>query len=297
MPAIALLEPHTKNLGGFEVRRLLPGHPHKMVGPFIFFDHMGPTRLPPGSGVDVRPHPHVGLATVTYLFEGCLMHRDSLGNAVRIEPGAVNWMTAGRGIAHSERSPDEERPAGPRLHGIQSWVALPRAHEGGDPDFSHHPKESIPLITLPGVYMHLIAGTAFGRTAPTPTFSPMFYLAVEMEPGSRLELPFEHEERGVYAVAGEIDVEGFPLHAHHLAVVPPDTSVHITARTAARVMLLGGAGLDGDRHIWWNFVASSRELIDEAAARWESGGFAQVPGETEWIPLPRDRGPQTTFIP
>ena len=297
MTEIALLDPHTKNLGGFEVRRLLPAHPHKMVGPFIFFDHMGPTRLPPGDGVDVRPHPHIGLATVTYLFEGCLMHRDSLGNAVRIEPGAVNWMTAGRGIAHSERSPDEERPAGPRLHGIQSWVALPQAHERGEPDFSHHPKESIPLITLPGVYMHLIAGTAFGRTAPTPTFSPMFYLAVEMEPGSRLELPFEHEERGVYAVAGEMDVEGLPLRAHHLAVVPPDTSVHITARTAARVMLLGGAALDGDRHIWWNFVASSRELIDEAAARWESGGFAQVPGETEWIPLPRDRGAQATFIP
>jgi redox-sensitive bicupin YhaK (pirin superfamily) len=216
------------------VRRLLPGHPHKMVGPFIFFDHMGPARLQPGTGVDVRPHPHIGLATVTYLFEGCLMHRDSLGNAVRIEPGAVNWMTAGRGIAHSERSPDEERPAGPRLHGIQSWVALPQAHERGDPDFSHHPKETIPLITLPGVYMHLIAGTAFGRTAPTPTFSPMFYLAVEMEPGSRLELPFEHEERGVFAVSGEIDIDGSALPARHLAVVPSSGSVRIAAHSAAR---------------------------------------------------------------
>jgi redox-sensitive bicupin YhaK (pirin superfamily) len=297
MTEIALLEPHTKNLGGFEVRRLLPGHPHKMVGPFIFFDHMGPAQMAPGTGVDVRPHPHIGLATVTYLFEGCLMHRDSLGTVVRIEPGAVNWMTAGRGIAHSERSPDEERPAGPRLHGIQSWVALPQAHERADPDFSHHPKATIPLITLPGVYMHLIAGTAFGRTAPTPTFSPMFYLAVEMEPGSRLELPFEHEERGIYAISGAIDIEGSALPARHLAVVPPNGSVHITAHSAARVMLLGGAALDGDRHIWWNFVASSREMIDEAAARWESGGFAQVPGETERIPLPRDRGEQTAFIP
>jgi redox-sensitive bicupin YhaK (pirin superfamily) len=297
MPEITLLKPHVKDLGGFEVRRLLPGHPHKMVGPFIFFDHMGPARLPPGGGVDVRPHPHIALATVTYLFEGALVHRDSLGTVQRIEPGAVNWMTAGHGIVHSERSPEEERPAGPRLHGIQSWVALPAAHENTGPDFSHHPRESIPLITLPGVYMHLIAGTAFGRTAPTPALSPMFYLAIEMEPGAVLELPREHEERGIYLVSGNADVEGISLPARHLAVVPENGSMHIKAHSAARLMLLGGAPLDGDRHIWWNFVASSREMIDAAASRWERGEFPPVPGETEFIPLPRDRGEHTAFVP
>ena len=297
MDAVTLLEPHTKDLGGFEVRRLLPGHPHKMVGPFIFFDHMGPARLAPGTGVDVRPHPHIGLATVTYLFEGALMHRDSLGTTQRIEPGAVNWMTAGHGIAHSERSPDEERPAGPRLHGIQTWVALPQGHEKTDPAFSHHPKGSIPLITAQGVYMHLIAGTAFGRTAPTPTYSPMFYLAVEMEAGATLELPLEHEERAVYAVAGDVSVGDTPLPQRHLAVVPPNTTARVVARSAARLMLLGGAAMDGERHIWWNFVGSSKALIDEAAERWRAGRFPPVPGETEYIPLPEYRGSHTTFVP
>lgn len=286
MHAATLLKPHTKDLGGFEVRRLLPAPSHKMVGPFIFFDHMGPARFAPGTGVDVRPHPHIGLATVTYLFEGALMHRDSLGTVQRIEPGAVNWMSAGHGIAHSERSPDEERPAGPRLHGIQAWIALPRAHEQADPIFSHHPKTSIPLITLPGVYMHLIAGTAFGRTAPTPTYSPMFYLAVEMEAGATLELPLEHEERAVYAVAGEVSVNETVLPQWHLALAPPDTATRITARSAARLMLFGGAAMDGERHIWWNFVASSKALIDQAAERWRAGNFPAVPGETEYIPLP-----------
>ena len=295
--ALALLEPHTKDLGGFEVRRLLPAHPQKMVGPFIFFDHMGPAKLAAGTGVDVRPHPHIGLATVTYLFDGGLMHRDSLGTVQLIEPGAVNWMTAGHGIAHSERSPDEDRPGGPRLHGIQTWIALPQSHERTEPNFSHHPKPSIPLITLPGVYMHLIAGTAFGRTAPTPTYSPMFYLAAEMESGAALELPNEHEERGVYVVSGEVEVAGEPVPLRHLAVVPANTPVRVCARSAARVMLIGGAAMDGDRHIWWNFVASSRELMDAAAERWKSGGFPQVPGETEFIPLPDYQPPRTTFVP
>jgi len=294
---LTLLKPHTKDIGGFEVRRLLPGHPHKMVGPFIFFDHMGPARLAPDAGVDVRPHPHIGLATVTYLFEGALMHRDSLGTVQRIEPGAVNWMTAGHGIVHSERSPDSDRPAGPRLHGIQTWVALPKAHEHAEPAFSHHPKDTIPLITLPGAYLHLIAGTAFGRTSPTPTYSPMFYLAAELEAGAAFELPLEHEERGVYVVSGDAEVSDTPLPARHLAVVPPAAPVRVCARTPARLMLIGGTAMDGDRHIWWNFVASARELIDAAAERWKSGGFPPVPGETEFIPLPEDRAPRTTFVP
>src|SRR5205807_7667391 len=172
-----------------------------------------------GGGVDVRPHPHIGLATVTYLFEGCLAHRDSLGTVQRIEAGAVNWMTAGHGIVHSERSPAEERARGPKLHGIQVWVALPKAHERCEPTFSHHPKSTIPLITLPGVYLHLIAGTAFGRTAPTPTYSPMFYLAVEMEPGAAFELPLEHEERAIYVVSGDVEVAGAPVALRHMAVL------------------------------------------------------------------------------
>src|SRR5687767_3705595 len=229
--AVTLLKPHTKDLGGFEVRRLLPGQPRKMVGPFIFFDHMGPSRLAPGTGLDVRPHPHIGLATVTYLFEGAIVHRDSLGTVQRIEPGAVNWMTAGHGIAHSERSPDDERPAGARLHGIQTWIALPQAHEQAEPAFSHHPRRSVPLITLPGAYMHLVAGTAFGRTAPTPTYSPMFYLAVEMEAGAVVELPLEHEERGVYVVSGEASVGDSPLPLHHLAVTPANVPVRVSARS------------------------------------------------------------------
>lgn len=297
MSALALLKPHTKDLGGFEVRRLLPAHPQKTVGPFIFFDHMGPAKLAAGTGVDVRPHPHIGLATVTYLFDGGLMHRDSLGTVQLIEPGAVNWMTAGHGIVHSERSPDEDRPGGPRLHGIQTWIALPQSHERTEPNFSHHPKKSIPLITLPGVYMHLIAGTAFGRTAPTPTYSPMFYLAAEMESGAALELPNEHEQRGVYVVSGDVEVAGEPVPLRHLAVVPANTPVRVCARSASRVMLIGGAATDGDRHIWWNFVASSRELMDAAAERWRAGGFPHVPGETEFIPLPDYRPPETTFLP
>lgn len=292
-----LLKPHTKDLGGFQVRRLLPGHPHKMAGPFIFFDHMGPARLDAGAGVDVRPHPHIGLATVTYLFEGCLVHRDSLGTVQRIEPGAVNWMTAGHGIVHSERSPDEERPRGPRLHGIQTWIALPKAHEETEPSFSHHPKTTIPLITLPGVYMHLIAGTAFGRTSPTPTFSPMFYLAVEMEAGAVLELPLEHDERAVYVVSGDIDVSGMPLPLQHMGVAPPQEAVRVTARSAARLMLVGGAPMDGDRHIWWNFVASSREAIDRAAERWRTDAYAPVPGDSERIPLPDDYRQGAAFVP
>jgi redox-sensitive bicupin YhaK (pirin superfamily) len=296
MSQVTLLKPHTKDLGGFEVRRLLPGHPHQMVGPFIFFDHMGPAQLAAGTGVDVRPHPHIGLATVTYLFEGSFMHRDSLGTVQRIEPGAVNWMTAGRGIAHSERSPDDLRPRGPRLHGIQTWVALPLEHEQCEPAFSHHPKDTIPLITMPGVYMHLIAGTAYGRTSPTPTYSPIFYLAVEMEAGASLELPRDHEERAVYVVSGDVEASGSPIPVHHLAVAQASESARITAHSPARVMLLGGAPL-GERRIWWNFVASSDALIDEAAQRWQAGGFAPVPGETEFIPLPEDRAPRTTFVP
>jgi redox-sensitive bicupin YhaK (pirin superfamily) len=281
-----ILNPHARDLGGFTVQRLLPAFPTKMIGPFIFFDHFGPIAFAPGEGADVRPHPHIGLATVTYLFEGEMIHRDSLGSVQTIEPGAVNWMTAGRGIVHSERTPPETRVRAHRMHGVQTWVALPKDREMAEPSFSHQPKATLPEIVRPGVTMRLLAGTAFGERAPTPIFSPMFYLAVEMEPGAAIELPPEHEQRGVYAVDREVLVAGEALPAQHCAVLAEDATVRLEATTGARVMVFGGAGMDGDRKIWWNFVASSRALIDAASERWREQRFPPIPGETEFIPLP-----------
>jgi hypothetical protein len=281
-----MLKPNRRDLGGFVVQRLLPAVPIRMVGPFIFFDHFGPVAFAPGEGADVRPHPHIGLATVTYLFEGAMLHRDSLGSVQTIEPGAVNWMTAGHGIVHSERTPPDARERGHRLHGIQTWVALPKDRELTQPSFSHQPKASLPEITRPGVRIRLLVGTAFGERAPTPIFSPMVYAAIGMQPGAVLELPPEHEQRGVYAVEGELKVADETLPAQHLAVLETGTTVRIEATTSARLMLVGGTAMDGDRHIWWNFVASSRALIDEASARWREMRFPPVPGETEFIPLP-----------
>jgi redox-sensitive bicupin YhaK (pirin superfamily) len=281
-----ILNPHARDLGGFTVQRLLPAFPTKMIGPFIFFDHFGPIAFAPGEGADVRPHPHIGLATVTYLFEGEMIHRDSLGSVQTIEPGAVNWMTAGRGIVHSERTPPETRVRAHRMHGVQTWVALPKDREMAEPSFSHQPKATLPEIVRPGVTMRLLAGTAFGERAPTPIFSPMFYLAVEMEPGAAIELPPEHEQRGVYAVDREVLVAGEALPAQHCAVLAEDATVRLEATTGARVMVFGGAGMDGDRKIWWNFVASSRALIDAASERWREQRFPPIPGETDFIPLP-----------
>lgn len=281
-----IINPHTRDLGGFKVQRLLPAFPTKMVGPFIFFDHFGPITFAPGQGVDVRPHPHIGLATVTYLFEGEMLHRDSLGSVQKIEPGAVNWMTAGNGIVHSERTPTGLRTRTHRVHGLQTWVALPKHHERTDPSFSHHERTALPEIARPGVTMRLLAGTAFGERAPTPTFSPMFYLAVEIEPGAAIDLPPEHRERAVYAVEGELRVGAEILPQHHLAVLPPDQAVPIMAPAGGRAVMLGGESIDGDREIWWNFVASSRALIDAASERWLEQRFPPIPGETEFIPLP-----------
>jgi redox-sensitive bicupin YhaK (pirin superfamily) len=280
-----ILKSQTRDLGGFTVRRLLPAFPTKMIGPFIFFDHFGPIAFAPGAGADVRPHPHIGLATVTYLFDGEMLHRDSLGSVQKIEPGAVNWMTAGGGIVHSERTPAETRARGHRLHGIQTWVALPKDRELVEPMFSHQTKAALPEIVRPGVTLRLLAGTAFGEQAPTPTFSPMFYLAAEFEPGAAIELNAEHEQRGVYTAEGELTVAGEALPLHHLAVLPAGSSVRIESGPGARAIMLGGAAME-DRIIWWNFVASSRELIDAASERWREQRFPPVPGETEFIPLP-----------
>jgi len=286
-PAPAILTPRTHDLGGFDVRRVLPAFPQKMVGPFIFFDHMGPARFAPGQGVDVRPHPHIGLATVTYLFEGSFMHRDSLGTVQRIDPGDVNWMTAGSGIVHSERTAQDDRATGAHLHGIQTWVALPLKHEQADPAFTHLPARSLPVLTEKGLAMRVIAGTAFGQRAPTPVFMDTLYVAVELAADAAIGLPPEHEERGVYMVSGDVTVDGTRVAPLQAAVLPPGGTVEIEAATAARLMLFGGAKMDADRHIWWNFVSSRKERIEQAKADWKAGHFGKVPGdEIEFIPLP-----------
>lgn len=295
MDAIRLIKPHVKDIDGFTVRRLLPSHPHKMVGPFVFFDHMGAADFPPDHGLDVRPHPHIGLATVTWLFEGAILHRDSLGSVQEIHPGDVNWMTAGSGIVHSERTPPALRQHGATLHGIQVWVALPKEHEKTQPGFEHHPAHTLPTFTQAGVTIHLIAGSAFGRTSPVTTFSDLFYASVEMEPGTSLLLPPEYPERAVYLVDGAACVGGESLPERHMAVLPPAQPLTIEAATRARIMLLGGQPLDGDRFIWWNFVASSREAIQQAKETWRAQGFGKVPEETEWIPLPDEPKPAESF--
>jgi redox-sensitive bicupin YhaK (pirin superfamily) len=281
-----ILKPRTRDLGGFQVRRLLPGHPVQMVGPFIFFDHIGPSTFAAGSGVDVRPHPHIGLATVTYLFQGSLLHRDSLGSVQEIRPGDVNWMTAGRGIAHSERTPAEQRPAGPSLHGIQTWVALPKTAEETVPAFAHHPAAALPELQRDGVTLRVIAGKAFGALSPVETQSNLLYCALEFAPGARIAVPAEHAERAVYLVDGDLTVAGNALEAQNLAVLPVKKSVDLASPSGARVLLLGGDSMDGPRFISWNFVSSSKDRIEQARADWKAQRFDPVPGETEWIPLP-----------
>ena len=285
-PPITILRPHLRDLGGFSVRRVLPSPSHQTIGPFIFFDHFGPVDMPPGDGVDVRPHPHIGLATVTYLFDGALMHRDSLGSVQRITPGDVNWMTAGRGIVHSERSAPEDRAAGIRMHGLQTWVALPRGLEDAPPSFTHVPGATLPRIDRDGARVVVVAGHAFGHRAPTPTTSDTLYAAVELAAGATLEMPVEHEQRAVYTVAGAIDIDGTLVPETHMAVLAPLGSVRVTARSAAVIMLVGGAKPDGERFIWWNFVASSPERIETAKEKWRAQQYGAVPGDNEFIPLP-----------
>jgi hypothetical protein len=285
----AILKPTQRDIGSLLVRRVLPALAARLVGPFIFFDHMGPAAYAPGTGVDVRPHPHIGLATVTYLFEGAMLHRDSIGSVQKITPGDVNWMTAGRGIVHSERTPDEERRRGQVMHGIQTWVALPLAHEADEPSFEHHVAATLPQTERNGVTLTVIAGNAFGLEAPTRTYSPTLYVAANFAPDGALALTPEHEERGVYLVDGDLSIDGEPLELHHMAVLVPGETATLASRAGATVMLLGGAKLDGERFIEWNFVASSREKIAEAKAAWAAQTMGKVPGETEWIALP-ERG-------
>jgi redox-sensitive bicupin YhaK (pirin superfamily) len=277
---------------GFSVRRVLPAAAARMVGPFVFVDHMGPAAFAPGGGIDVRPHPHIGLATVTFLFEGEFMHRDSLGTEQRIAPGDVNWMIAGRGIVHSERTPAELRASTHRVHGVQTWLALPEEHEDIAPAFEHHPARTLPRLELPGAAVTVIAGDAFGARSPVSVLSPTLYCAVSLDAGARLELAAEHEQRAVYAIDGKVSVDGTPLDEGTMAVLAPGAAVELRAAAATRVMLLGGAPL-GPRVVNWNFVASTRERIEQARRDWSSygeagarGRFGPVPGETEFIPLP-----------
>src|SRR5579864_3666802 len=290
-PIKAVLKPHLRDVGSLTVRRVLPAMAARLIGPFIFFDHMGPAILAPGVGLDVRPHPHIGLATVTYLFEGAIMHRDSLGSEQKIVPGDVNWMTAGRGIVHSERTPNEDRGRGLAMHGIQTWVALPLAHEDDEPSFEHHAAATLPEIERHGVTLRVIAGTAFGQTAPTTTFSGTLYVAAHFAPGSSFALEPEHDERGAYLVEGDLAIDGEALEAGLMAVLTPGETVTLASTKGATVMLLGGEKIDGERFIEWNFVASSREKIERAKLLWTNQQMGKVPGETEWIPLP-ERKPQ-----
>ena len=284
--------PRARDLGGFEVRRALPASRRQMVGPFIFFDQMGPAEFLPTRGLDVRPHPHIGLATISYLYRGRMHHRDSLGTDQWIEPGAVNWMVAGHGITHSERTDDETQKDPMPFFGIQTWVALPDEHEDAAPAFEHAPAGTLPVIEGEGKTVRLILGTAYGERAPVSTFSEMFYADAVLDAGASLPMPDDHEDRAVYVVEGTVSVAGERFEAGRMMVFRPGDRITVVAETPARLMILGGETLNGPRRIWWNFVASSKERIEAAKEAWrqgdwEHGRFQLPPGDDqEFIPLP-----------
>lgn len=293
----ALIVPRTRDLGdGFTVRRALPDARRRNVGPFVFFDQMGPAVLAPGQGLDVRPHPHIGLATVTYLFEGEIVHRDSLGTVQPIRPGDVNWMTAGRGIVHSERTSAELRATGSRLFGIQTWVALPRAHEEAQPAFVHVAEPALPLLEDQRMRMRLILGESRGVRSPVQTLSAMFYADALLESDAKLALDFHYEERAAYVAEGAIEHGGTRYEAGQMLVFRRREAVALSAVPRARLLLFGGEPLDGERTIWWNFVSSRNKRIAEAAEDWKGGRFPSVPGDSEFIPLP-DNAPRVAEYP
>ena len=281
-----VIRTRTKDLGGFEVRRALPHGRRKMIGPFIFFDHIGPAEFEPGAGINVRAHPHIGIATITYLFDGEIFHRDSLGYEQRITPGAVNWMTAGSGIAHSERTPPEMLATGSSLHGIQSWVALPIEDEESQPAFDHYPAEQIPKVNIGSVDVRLVTGSGFGLTSPVRTASNTLYAEITMPAGSEFTIPGDCPEQGVYSVSGIIAIGDDDYSPGSLAVLGAGKNIVVRARENSRFMLFGGDSLEGERFIWWNFVSSSEARIEKAKDDWRGGRFADVINETELIPLP-----------
>ncbi len=284
-----VIVPRSRDLGGFEVRRALPSREKQMVGPFIFLDQMGPAEFVLGEGLDVRPHPHINLATLTYLFDGEVLHRDSLGTKQIICPGEVNWMTAGRGIVHSERMDEGYKGRGAELFGLQTWVALPEAEEERDPAFEHHDEADLPVIDDGGAHARLVAGTAWGHTSPMTTYSDTIFADVTLAPGGSLPVDAIHEERGIYTVSGTIRIGGDSFGAGELLILRPDHPVTVRNEGSepARFALVGGASMEGPRYIWWNFVSSRKERIDEAKEEWRKGRFDTVPGdEEEFIPLP-----------
>ncbi len=287
MPLDHLHAGRTRDLGGgFLVRRLLPAFPRQGVGPFVFFDHFGPITVRPEDNFDVRPHPHIGLATVTYLFEGAMLHRDSLGSVQRIEPGAINWMTAGRGIVHSERRPPDLANGPYTNHGLQLWAALPHADEETEPTFTHTAAAAIPAWSEDGNALRLLIGEAFGRRSPVATFMPTLYLDVTAQAGATLRLPASFGERAVYPVDESLEVDGATVPPHTMAFLATDEDATIAAPAGARYVVIGGAPLDGTRFMWWNYVSSSRERIERAKDDWRAQRMGHVPGETELIPLP-----------
>jgi len=281
-----VIEARIKDLGEFVVRRTLPRRARQRVGPFIFFDHMGPVDFPPGSGIAVRPHPHIGLATVTYLFDGEIVHRDSLGHVQPIQPGAVNLMTAGRGIVHSERSSEELTVSGSSMHGLQTWLALPTELEEIEPSFDHYPAKDIPVVDLEGVWINVIAGSAYGATSPVVTSSETLILAVKLASDASLEIPALAEERAIYLATGAVSVGERQLNVGDMAVLNPEVTVSVHAASAAKLVIIGGAALEGERHLYWNLVSSHKERIEQAKDDWRNNRFEKVPGETEFIPLP-----------
>ena len=286
-PVATVIDSRERDLGGFFVRRTLPSAARRRVGPFTFFDHFGPAVFKPGEGMTVRPHPHIGLATVTYLFEGEIVHRDSLGSLQAIRPGDVNWMTAGRGIVHSERTSPELRAAGSRLHGLQLWVALPTSEEEREPSFQHHPGATLPRSNQGDVEIRVLAGSAFGLTSPAATLSPLFYVDLTMPAGTEIDLPDDYEERALYVAEGAIACGRERAEVGRMIVFRRGGNVSMRAERPSRVALVGGAPLDGERYIDWNFVSSSKERIAKAARDWKEGRFPKVPGdEVEFIPLP-----------
>jgi len=282
-----VIVPRSVDLGGFAVRRALPHVKRRMVGPFIFFDHFGPVEFRTGQGIDVRPHPHIGLATVSFLFDGEIIHRDSLGSAKAIHPGDVNLMTAGRGIVHSERTAPDHRAGGERLHGVQLWLAMPSGDEEIAPTFAHHDQADLPVVAGDGKIVRVVIGSLYGKRSPVPTLSDTIFADAALTPGAVLPIDAQAEERALYVVAGEIDIAGDRFAAGRLLVLRPGDPMSVTAASDARVILVGGAAMDGPRHIWWNFVSSRKERIEQAKADWKLARFDTVPGdEGEFIPLP-----------
>jgi redox-sensitive bicupin YhaK (pirin superfamily) len=282
-----VIVPRTRDLGdGFAVRRALPHGKRQMVGPFIFFDHFGPVQFVSGQGMDVRPHPHIGLATVTYLFDGSIMHRDSEGNVQEIQPGAMNLMTAGRGIAHSERTPDVQRANGQKMLGLQSWIALPKDREEIAPTFQHYGADSLPSVQDSGFTARVIAGSSFGVASKVDMVSPWFYAEVSLDEGKTVPLDADHEERAIYVVDGEVEIAGERFEGPRMLIFRPGDRITVRATRPSRMMFLGGTALEGPRYVWWNFVSSSKERIEQAKEDWKSGRFEAVPDETEFIPLP-----------